>query len=474
MLANGGETKAVSGDVHPNLFRDEEGGDENAPEERTLEAKHSFLAAEVGPEEDALRPYVLESKQFALLDAKEEALLSRKIEDGKFLSRLEQHWMTRHGGPPSAADLLSALGKNLGKLHEIFEALCQYVGFAGTASVRERLQNPALRHAIDGQIQPELVSAMSQVTGLSSSKVRHHLVNLSVSSRLIPWDLVGQAGDKNTIAEFGRVLTAPQSRYWLHEQNPDLSQHFERIRKSSQESADQLVQANLRLVIATARKKMGKGMPLLDLIQEGNIGLIRAVEKFDHRKGYKFSTYAVWWIRQAISRAIADQSRTVRLPAHMVESLTRLQKARERLSQEYGRLPTREELAEELNVPSEKLEKLVRAGSREPISLEMPVGEEGETRIADLIADEGIPSPEERVTQDLLREQLREVLGSLPKRQRDVIELRFGLSNGRSWTLDEVGTAMGLTRERIRQIEQAALSGLRHSSRSCELKDYLE
>lgn len=300
----------------------------------------------------------------------------------------------------------------------------------------------------------------SQLALKSQKEVNHH----ELSDMSAPTGVKMNDPVRMYLKEIGRVplLNA--------QEEVELAQ---RIEKGDNEAKQQLAEANLRLVVSIAKRYVGRGMHFLDLIQEGNMGLMKAVEKFDYRKGFKFSTYATWWIRQAITRAIADQARTIRIPVHMVETINKLIRIQRQLLQDLGREPTPEEIGAEMDIPTQKVRDILKI-AQEPVSLETPIGEEDDSHLGDFIEDDEATSPEDHASYELLKEQLENVLDTLTDREENVLRLRFGLDDGRTRTLEEVGKVFGVTRERIRQIEAKALRKLRHPSRSNQLKDFLD
>jgi RNA polymerase primary sigma factor len=468
VLENVKDREQVSSeDEELHLAGEEIGQEEEFSELEITPPKREF---ELG--EDSLNLYFAEVGQTPLLNAEETKLLSRQIEDGKHLVRLEEDRIAEHGAQPSAIDLLLALAERLSQARSLFETLYQYLELPAHGSIAEKVSHPDLRRAIDGNIDQHLSSAIAEITGVSQTRIEKSVIKLSLDSRLIPWHIMEEAGQKSSLAEFGKMLRSPEFHDKLEVHRSEIVKHFEQIKERARQATHHMIQANLRLVVSVAKGHIGWSVPLPDLIQEGNIGLMQAVQKFDHRRGFKFSTYAVPWIWQAIDRAVSDQSRLVRLPGHVVDDLTKLARARNSLAQKLGRQPTEKELAPEAGLPSKKIESLLKMISSGPFSLETPVGEDG-SQLGDFIADQAILQPEEQSTASLLREELSKTLESLTPRERRIIELRFGLGNEYSRTLAEVGTELGLSKERIRQIEKEALAKLRHPSHSRELIGYL-
>jgi RNA polymerase primary sigma factor len=429
---------------------------------------------ELGEQEgidDPVRMYLREIGKVHLLTAQDEKRLARQMEDGKHIQRLEKNWQEVNGQPPTAAEVMGVLLGEVHRLSPVRDVVAKALGLKGLPLAR-LIGEPAFRQAVDGEIDQGLATLLPESLSMEHGEAERSLVRLSIVTHILTPELVALAmvagGSEKAILPPKADLNEKLSHY-----EDRFRSHFLNVKEDGFKGEKRLTEANLRLVVSVAKKYIGRGMSLLDLIQEGNIGLIRAVEKFDYRKGYKFSTYATWWIRQAITRAIADQARTIRIPVHMVETINKLVRVSRRLVQEYGREPTSEEIGTDMEITPEKVREIVKV-SQEPVSLETPIGEEEDSHLGDFIEDHSTLAPADAASHQLLKEQVADVLSSLTPREQKVLVLRFGLEDGRSRTLEEVGREFSVTRERIRQIEAKALRKLRHPSRSKKLKDYLE
>jgi RNA polymerase primary sigma factor len=428
---------------------------------------------EPGIVDDPVRMYLHEIGRVPLLTADDEKNLAQKMEKGKRINEISEALRKTMGHDPSTTEIMQAMLKEIGQAAPLIHALQKELGIKHATGFKKAIFAPEIRQAIDNEINQNLTAALAQSLNRQVADIEQIIINLSLNSSLLPHEVIDQIDAEEVLDGVDKLADAPRFITAIQAHEKKFTNYLQKMQAEADRAQKHLIEANLRLVVSVAKKHIGRGMPLLDLLQEGNIGLIRAVEKFDYHRGFKFSTYATWWIRQAITRAIADQARTIRIPVHMVETINKLLSVSRQLSQEHGREPTPKEIGDLMEMSPDRVREIIKV-SQLPISLESPIGEEEDSHLGDFIEDQNAMAPPDAASRQLLKEQIDGVLSSLTPRERRVLQLRFGLEDGRSRTLEEVGKEFNVTRERIRQIEAKALRKLRHPTRSRKLKDYLE